>query len=29
MFQNFIISVIAGIITHYFCKWRDRKNGGM
>jgi sorbitol-specific phosphotransferase system component IIC len=25
---NLIISVIAGFITHYLCKWLDRKNGG-
>jgi hypothetical protein len=28
MFNSFIISVIAGILTHYLSKWLDRNNGG-
>ena len=23
-----ILSIIAGIVEYYICKWLDRKNGG-
>ncbi len=25
LFISFIISVVAGVISHYICKWLDRK----
>jgi hypothetical protein len=23
---SFIVSVVAGVVTHYICKWLDRDN---